>query len=858
MRRGRWLLNVSKRAYTACTLPPAQFGLENAGQLYEIPKDQCERLHFNKFLPSTMVKQVQTLGECVSMIRQPLLEVSNIIKVARPTFPAIRICLWGPFGTGKSMTLHQAVHLAHTDGWVIIYQKSATEITRRVKEVEMSSYITGRINDPSRATEILQVFKHQNAPLWKRLAELQTSKEYIWTKNDKTEKGKPITEIAEMGLSAPYLATDCVGALFRELKHYASSGEIKVLVAIDDANSLWGKTLVKKADRTYAKPHELALVNHYRNLLTNEWSNGATLLISDVHDKLTVPLNTPLELFGDEGFDFIDPFIPIETLLYTKEETDTIYDYYMEKGWLTTQGAQNNVGRIQIRELAGYNPYNYERLCAFVNIHPGSSAMSLDTGNYDSAEVADSWEDNPDKAVEVLAEKMKQVQIMKRSDAERKALAERTQKEKDEKLEVDRIEKERRVAMGLSTEGRDTSPPIQMKLMRRKADAPKIEPDEEANKKPQKSLEERTADYHKARTRIFGEDYKPEAEPTPAPVLNPPPRSKSPEVVTVRPAPTRGNTQIPLRQPPGFQQVPMQHMQANPFHNGYTSPITMPNHYGAMLDGTAWQGTRVAEEPMRNNITSKPSFPTPIPPQKAIKFNASAPPFCPRQDTPPMDEMCGDQTNISDDYEHLMPVPPHLLNNMPNPYLVVSSQYTPPHPQPSPSQIISVTQVQMVQSQPFPQPYPAAYIGSSGFAGPTPNEYQQGYNVTPCAGTAPMEYGHHRPGEYIVAGQHPRSPGQPVYFDPSKPPPHHVVPGASQCYSAAPSNSAIYYLPASQQPAPVQPAPLPLMSINTMPPPDFQRVAANCDFYNDQHGKQPSGGTRQHNGQKKRSRPKKN
>lgn len=54
------------------------------------------------------------------------------------------------------------------------------------------------------------------------------------------------------GLSAPYLASDCVGALCRELKRHASSGEIRLLVALDQANSLYGeKTIIKKQNKQF-------------------------------------------------------------------------------------------------------------------------------------------------------------------------------------------------------------------------------------------------------------------------------------------------------------------------------------------------------------------------------------------------------------------------------------------------------------------------------------------------------------------------------------------------------------------------------------------------------------------------------
>lgn len=117
------------------------------------------------------------------------------------------------------------------------------------------------------AVHVLQLFKQQNQHLWQQLSvlaplsndhclllsiqELKTSKNYSWSKTETTAQDKPITDIVEMGLSAPLLATDCVGALFEELRRHASQGSIKVLLAMDYANSLYGKTLIRRADRTY-------------------------------------------------------------------------------------------------------------------------------------------------------------------------------------------------------------------------------------------------------------------------------------------------------------------------------------------------------------------------------------------------------------------------------------------------------------------------------------------------------------------------------------------------------------------------------------------------------------------------------
>ncbi|KAJ1350971.1 hypothetical protein KIN20_006902 [Parelaphostrongylus tenuis] len=244
-------------------------------------------------------------------------------------------------------------------------------LTRNVEEVQMSTFKQGRINDPKNAVSILQRFKEQNQHVWKVLNDLKTDRDYEFTKSERVLAGKPITDLVEIGISAPFIATDCVGGLFRELKRFSSAGSFKLFVAIDLANSLWGKTLVKKADRTYASSSDLTLVRHFRDLISSDWKNGCILLIADkselanARDHLTVLRNTPLELFGEEGFHAIEPFIPIETKLYTKEEISNMYQYYYDKRWLVSEKARSEDGKLQMMYLSAFNPYDFERLCAF-------------------------------------------------------------------------------------------------------------------------------------------------------------------------------------------------------------------------------------------------------------------------------------------------------------------------------------------------------------------------------------------------------------------------------------------------------------------------------------------------------------
>lgn len=333
---------LSRLYMTSCSSPD-QFSVADIGRLYRLPNEAVTSLGFQRLLPSNLIKQYDTLGELVTMIREPLIEVSTCMAAVRNSFPALRLVLWGSFGTGKSVTLNQAVHLAYAKNMVIVHLYSAMNLTRRVKEVEMSTFKQGRINDPVNAVEVLQRFKEQNQHVWKTLSGLKTERNYEWTKNERTASNRPVTDIVEMGISAPFLATDCVGALFRELKRHSSADSIKLFVAVDDANSLWGKTLVKKADRSYAAASDLSLVNHVRQLIAPGWENGCILLVADkkevadARDELTVPRHTPLELFGEEGFHFIEPFVPVEVKLYSKEEVANMYQYYHDKRWLASE-----------------------------------------------------------------------------------------------------------------------------------------------------------------------------------------------------------------------------------------------------------------------------------------------------------------------------------------------------------------------------------------------------------------------------------------------------------------------------------------------------------------------------------------
>ncbi|VDM95760.1 unnamed protein product [Thelazia callipaeda] len=355
---------------------------EDIGCLYQVRNEDVQKLYDRFMLPVKFRKQIETLGECVWLYRKPTYEATTCLKLVSMNIPNIRLLLWGRWGTGKSMTFHQIIYHVWKQGWVIFAIPDAITLMRNYGEVMMSNYREGRIDFPKLGNQILHRFKMMNTLNWEKLKECKTQKHYKWSKVEETKTGEPITNIVDIkmtttynnisqGLSAPSLSSDCVGGLLRELTHHCSNGKFPLLVAVDSANSLFGKTTLKDKNHALVDPNQFTLVHAIRKLFKNDWTNGACLLvgdkkeISDARDHLTVPLDTPLELFGDH-IEEIEPFIPIETSLYTTEEMDALYDYYVEKNWIVSKMGRTERARTELKFLSGGNPFNYERICAFI------------------------------------------------------------------------------------------------------------------------------------------------------------------------------------------------------------------------------------------------------------------------------------------------------------------------------------------------------------------------------------------------------------------------------------------------------------------------------------------------------------
>ena len=81
-------------------------------------------------------------------------------------------------------------------------------------------------------------------------------------------------------------------------------------------------------------------------------------------DKLKVQMRPetqsyyPFALLGQEGWEAMAPFVPIEVGRYSKSEMDTVIDYHVERNYIQPTAA-TDPGRAEIHFLTGRHPEDF-------------------------------------------------------------------------------------------------------------------------------------------------------------------------------------------------------------------------------------------------------------------------------------------------------------------------------------------------------------------------------------------------------------------------------------------------------------------------------------------------------------------
>ncbi|XP_036931827.1 28S ribosomal protein S29, mitochondrial [Acanthopagrus latus] len=336
------------------------------GQYYTLPPARIKTL-FPHGLPPRYQLQIKTFNEACMMVRSPALEVISYLKKTDYSKPAMRYLFYGTKGSGKTMSLCHAVHYCYTQGWLVLHIPDAHLWLKNCKELLPSSYNTSRFDQPLQATEWLRNFRITNEPL---LSKIKTKQRYIWTKREFTEEGAVLGELVDQGITRVKSSSDVVGAVMKELRLQSGQPEsdFRMAVAVDGVNALWGRSTIKKEDKSAVDPEELTLVYNLRKLMKNDWTGGAIITTLAQTGSLYTPKSAylPQELLGERGFDSMDPFIPVSVPNYSEKEFESCYLYYIDRQWLQHPQSRTEEGKKEIIFLCNRNPSMMDRICAFL------------------------------------------------------------------------------------------------------------------------------------------------------------------------------------------------------------------------------------------------------------------------------------------------------------------------------------------------------------------------------------------------------------------------------------------------------------------------------------------------------------
>jgi len=339
------------------------------GFFYTVPQAEKERW-LNRCFSVEFNKALKAFNENCIMVRAPAVEIISSMKAADYATPAVRYVLFGRDGCGKSTSLAHVIHFAGRQGWFIAHLPWAAAYNRYYSDHQMSTYKPGRVDQTTDSAEWLVYFRRMNEPLLATALESavpRTVERYVWNKREATEIGTPLTELIDYGVTRIKHASDVMGAVQKELRLQATAGKFRVLVAIDGLNAFWQKTTIKQEDARHLKyaSTDLSTTQHWMRFLRDDWTGGAVVATLDSVAACPVELDRygPVDLLGPDGFQLIDPFLPIAVPVYSEREAFSCIEYYRDRRWILSDHGSTEDGRRELMALSGNHPKELYRMC---------------------------------------------------------------------------------------------------------------------------------------------------------------------------------------------------------------------------------------------------------------------------------------------------------------------------------------------------------------------------------------------------------------------------------------------------------------------------------------------------------------
>ncbi|KAL1463327.1 hypothetical protein WDU94_015087 [Cyamophila willieti] len=319
-------------------------------KFYTLPEEVKSSLFELGGVPKVFKEQSQIFNESAILVRSCMIELVGYLKQADKLdgVPCTRFVVYGEFGVGKSLTLMHALQYAQENGQLIVHIPWALKWFAYPKEVSLSTTKEGMVDLNIDAAMWLRHFQLQNKKLLED-PKFVISHEYIWSAREKSEANIPLKELVEHGISRVKYASDVVDALFQEIKKLSTQGVCRTFVCVDGYNCFFTEhSNCRPEDKSKVPPSRVTLTQSVINLVQSDWSNGSIVLglspRANLPDRRASPL--PLYLLKKEGFESIDPFIPIYVPELNDEEFHNLLNLYESKQWLQLKNVRNEIAFI--------------------------------------------------------------------------------------------------------------------------------------------------------------------------------------------------------------------------------------------------------------------------------------------------------------------------------------------------------------------------------------------------------------------------------------------------------------------------------------------------------------------------------
>lgn len=341
---------------------PVNHTAQHKGRFYTIPNEIYKKLFTHGGIAGHFQKQVKTFNECSILVREPALEIISHMQSTDYSKPANRYLLYGQLGCGKTLTLAHILHYGFAAQRMIVHAPWVPNWFRRPKEVANSTTREGFFDLPIDSAAWLVHFKSQNSQLLTHL-DLQLGKDYVWSKRETSKRGSSVIEMIDLGINRLKYASEVIVALISELKEASTSGKCNTLVVIDGYNSFFTEnTRIFSDNKVMILPEKVSLTTAFLDITKYDWCNGSIVVAVDaLATKEKRESDLPRYQLGKEGFEHMDPFVPISVDPYTDAEYQNVMDYYKDRRWV--RDIDEN-GLQELKLLSAGNGYKLMNLCA--------------------------------------------------------------------------------------------------------------------------------------------------------------------------------------------------------------------------------------------------------------------------------------------------------------------------------------------------------------------------------------------------------------------------------------------------------------------------------------------------------------